>query len=41
MNLLSMIGGVEIPKRVIYFDEMRIGNTKEEVDISNATGVVD
>ena len=33
--------GVEIPKRVIYFDEMRIGNTKEEVDISNATGVVD
>ena len=26
--------GVEIPKRVIYFDEIRLGNTREEVDIN-------
>ena len=26
--------GVEIPKRVIYFDEIRLGNSREEVDIN-------
>ena len=26
--------GVEIPKRVIYFDEIRLGNSRKEVDIN-------
>lgn len=33
--------GIDIPKRIIYFDEMRIGNTKEEVDISANSKAVD
>ena len=26
--------GIKLPKQVIYFDEMRVGSTKEEVDVS-------
>ena len=26
--------GVEIPKRVIYFDEIILGNSREEVDMN-------
>lgn len=33
--------GVEIPKRVIYFDEIRLGNSREEVDVTTMTKSVD
>ena len=33
--------GVEIPKRVIYFDEIRLGSTREEVDITASKQAVD
>ena len=33
--------GVEIPKRVIYFDEIRLGNSREEVDINLINKTVD
>ena len=26
--------GIKLPTQVIYFDEMRVGSTKEEVDVS-------
>ena len=37
----SIDWGVEIPKQVIYFDEIRLGNSREEVDVTAITKPVD
>ena len=40
-NPFEIDWGIKVPKQVVYFDEMRIGNSIEEVDINLINKPVD
>ena len=40
-NPFEIDWGIKVPKQVVYFDEMRIGNSREEVDINLINKPVD
>ena len=40
-NPFEVDWGVKVPKQVVYFDEMRIGNSRESVDINSINKAVD
>jgi hypothetical protein len=40
-NPFEIDWGIKVPKQVVYFDEMRIGNSRKEVDINLINKPVD